>query len=163
MGFANVRAGTRVLILVLVLVLLQGFKEKQPDKIVPVDVLQGFGSLLDMVTKIVERAEDKSGAGAHESLRNLAKVSEDEEHEGMLNLEGEAAGDEAGEDGAEQESTKRWRNLEMDKLVDEALAALIALMDVLGRNRWDKLATARPSLIPSLCTHFTRAGIEWRR
>ena len=22
---------------------------------------------------------------------------------------------------------------------------------------------ARPSLIPSLCTHFTRAGIEWRR
>ena len=23
--------------------------------------------------------------------------------------------------------------------------------------------TARPSLIPSLCTHFTRAGIEWRR
>ena len=24
-------------------------------------------------------------------------------------------------------------------------------------------AEARPSLIPSLCTHFTRAGIEWRR
>ena len=23
--------------------------------------------------------------------------------------------------------------------------------------------TARPSLIPSLCTHSTRAGIEWRR
>ena len=23
--------------------------------------------------------------------------------------------------------------------------------------------SARPSLIPSLCTHFTRAGIEWRR
>ena len=22
---------------------------------------------------------------------------------------------------------------------------------------------ARPSLVPSLCTHFTRAGIEWRR
>ena len=22
---------------------------------------------------------------------------------------------------------------------------------------------ARPSRIPSLCTHFTRAGIEWRR
>ena len=22
---------------------------------------------------------------------------------------------------------------------------------------------ARPSLIPSLCTHFTRAGIDWRR
>ena len=22
---------------------------------------------------------------------------------------------------------------------------------------------ARPSLIPSLCTRFTRAGIEWRR
>ena len=22
---------------------------------------------------------------------------------------------------------------------------------------------ARPSLIPSLCTHFTRAGIKWRR
>ena len=22
---------------------------------------------------------------------------------------------------------------------------------------------ARPSLIPSLCTHYTRAGIEWRR
>ena len=22
--------------------------------------------------------------------------------------------------------------------------------------------TARPSRIPSLCTHFTRAGIEWR-
>ena len=22
---------------------------------------------------------------------------------------------------------------------------------------------ARPSLIPSLCTHFARAGIEWRR
>ena len=22
---------------------------------------------------------------------------------------------------------------------------------------------ARPSLIPSLCTHCTRAGIEWRR
>ena len=22
---------------------------------------------------------------------------------------------------------------------------------------------ARPSLIPSLCTYFTRAGIEWRR
>ena len=22
---------------------------------------------------------------------------------------------------------------------------------------------ARPSLIPSLCTHFTRVGIEWRR
>jgi len=127
--------------------LVQGFKEKQPDKIVPVDVLQGFGSLLDMVTKIVERAEDKSGAGAHESLRNLAKVSEDEEHEGMLNLEGEAAGDEAGEDGAEQESTKRWRNLEMDKLVDEALAALIALMDVLGRNRWDKLATAFDKMV----------------
>ena len=25
------------------------------------------------------------------------------------------------------------------------------------------LAEARPSLIPSLCTHYTRAGIEWRR
>ena len=25
------------------------------------------------------------------------------------------------------------------------------------------VAVARPSLIPSLCTHFTRAGIEWRR
>ena len=24
-------------------------------------------------------------------------------------------------------------------------------------------AKARPSLIPSLCTHFIRAGIEWRR
>ena len=24
-------------------------------------------------------------------------------------------------------------------------------------------SAARPSLIPSLCTHFTRAGIEWRR
>ena len=24
------------------------------------------------------------------------------------------------------------------------------------------LAAARPSLIPTLCTHFTRAGIEWR-
>ena len=24
-------------------------------------------------------------------------------------------------------------------------------------------SVARPSLIPSLCTHFTRAGIEWRR
>ena len=24
-------------------------------------------------------------------------------------------------------------------------------------------AQARPSLIPCLCTHFTRAGIEWRR
>ena len=23
--------------------------------------------------------------------------------------------------------------------------------------------SARPSLIPSLCTHFTRAGIEWLR
>ena len=26
-----------------------------------------------------------------------------------------------------------------------------------------ELPEARPSLIPSLCTHFTRAGIEWRR
>ena len=26
-----------------------------------------------------------------------------------------------------------------------------------------KTDTARPSLIPSLCTHFTRAGIGWRR
>ena len=26
-----------------------------------------------------------------------------------------------------------------------------------------KLQLARPSLIPSLCTHCTRAGIEWRR
>ena len=25
------------------------------------------------------------------------------------------------------------------------------------------VAQARPSLIPSLCTHFARAGIEWRR
>ena len=25
------------------------------------------------------------------------------------------------------------------------------------------LNPARPSLIPSLCTHFTRAAIEWRR
>ena len=27
---------------------------------------------------------------------------------------------------------------------------------------WGNVA-ARPSLIPSLCTHFARAGIEWRR
>ena len=27
----------------------------------------------------------------------------------------------------------------------------------------DREAAARPSLIPSLCTHCTRAGIEWRR
>ena len=27
----------------------------------------------------------------------------------------------------------------------------------------DARSLARPSLIPSLCTHFTRAGIEWRR
>ena len=26
-----------------------------------------------------------------------------------------------------------------------------------------KMAEARPSPIPSLCTRFTRAGIEWRR
>ena len=25
------------------------------------------------------------------------------------------------------------------------------------------VCSARASLIPSLCTHFTRAGIEWRR
>ena len=28
---------------------------------------------------------------------------------------------------------------------------------------YDQLAAARPSPIPSLCTHLTRAGIEWRR
>ena len=27
----------------------------------------------------------------------------------------------------------------------------------------DLIKAARPSLIPPLCTHFTRAGIEWRR
>ena len=36
------------------------------------------------------------------------------------------------------------------------------------RPLWGKLlrrinSMARPSLIPSLCTHFKRAGIEWRR
>ena len=30
-------------------------------------------------------------------------------------------------------------------------------------NLWSRVMQARPSLIPSLCTHFTRAGIEWRR
>ena len=28
---------------------------------------------------------------------------------------------------------------------------------------YDLVEEARPSLIPSLCTHFTHAGIEWRR
>ena len=31
------------------------------------------------------------------------------------------------------------------------------------RARERGMAAARPSLIPSLCTHSTRAGIEWRR
>ena len=33
----------------------------------------------------------------------------------------------------------------------------------LQNDRTQLFNTARPSRIPSLCTHFTRAGIEWRR
>ena len=40
-------------------------------------------------------------------------------------------------------------------LVLEALAA--------GKHVLLEKPLARPSLIPSLCTTFTRAGIEWRR
>ena len=36
------------------------------------------------------------------------------------------------------------------------VTGLLSAMETLG-------AQARPPLIPSLCTHFTRAGIEWRR
>ena len=32
----------------------------------------------------------------------------------------------------------------------------------LPKDRWSLAELARPSLIPSLRTHFTRAGIEWR-
>ena len=31
------------------------------------------------------------------------------------------------------------------------------------QGQWADAVKARPSLIPSLCTHSTRAGIEWRR
>ena len=32
-----------------------------------------------------------------------------------------------------------------------------------GGRQEEGFEAARPSLIPSLCTQFTRAGIEWRR
>ena len=35
--------------------------------------------------------------------------------------------------------------------------------DAADKSSWSHQAMVRPSLIPSLCTHFTRAGIEWRR
>ena len=35
--------------------------------------------------------------------------------------------------------------------------------DPLCAGKHGIFTAARPSPIPSLCTHFTRAGIEWRR
>ena len=53
----------------------------------------------------------------------------------------------------------------------EAWAGLQAVHLKLATDPWSFRAlrslacslSVRPSLIPSLCTHFTRAGIEWRR
>ena len=49
----------------------------------------------------------------------------------------------------------------------EVLARLVSTESSLGEASSAELqrlwAMARPSLIPSLCTHYTRAGIEWRR
>ena len=42
------------------------------------------------------------------------------------------------------------------------LRAIIDYFPVTKKN-YDQLLKARPSLIPSLCPRFTRAGIEWRR
>ena len=43
------------------------------------------------------------------------------------------------------------------------VAAAAAAAPSRKRSAPDEGGAARPSLIPSLCTHFTRAGIEWRR
>ena len=46
----------------------------------------------------------------------------------------------------------------------EAYHAVFNVMRHVVENPTDTDAkTARPSLIPSLCTRFTRARIEWRR
>ena len=43
------------------------------------------------------------------------------------------------------------------------IAMIEDVMDKMGELLQIGFGEARPSLIPSLCTHFTRAGIEWRR
>ena len=45
----------------------------------------------------------------------------------------------------------------------EAKTALSGLKTGFLSSEAAKNTPVQPSLIPSLCTHFTRAGIEWRR
>ena len=47
--------------------------------------------------------------------------------------------------------------------VSSLLSGKGGLLAGLGLSGTDQNMAARPSLIPSLCIHLTRAGIEWRR
>ena len=45
----------------------------------------------------------------------------------------------------------------------DTLASVLPTAQASVEELVDFCPEARPSLIPSLCTHFERAGIEWRR
>ena len=56
----------------------------------------------------------------------------------------------------------RWKILH-NLMRQSSFADVFVGCGIATRNPEAGIQTARPSLIPSLCTHFTRAGIEWRR
>ena len=57
--------------------------------------------------------------------------------------------------GRTAEAIQRWR----EASIQEARERREASKDSGAKDG----GAVRPSLIPSLCTHFARAGIEWRR
>ena len=58
-------------------------------------------------------------------------------------------------------SLQRWAAAEFSRVRVGVSSEAVRLADLVTAAQAG--SQARPSLIPSLCTHFTRAGIEWRR